>query len=208
MTTDQFDDEIIYCAVHTDRETSLRCNRCERYMCAQCAVNTPVGYRCRECVRQVEDRFYNAEQLDTLKAFAVAAGVALICGVVLGWLGRLALFVAIVLGFPAGALISQWVVNAVNNRKGRNNWQFAVGGVIVGVVLGAFIAGLFSYPSEFSTFYELYNDLSPGEQNRFAMTGGALPPTQIEYALEQVVSLGTIIFTGLAAYAVYLRIKS
>ena len=42
-------DEVTYCAVHPDRETGLRCNKCGRLMCAECAVPTPVGYRCREC---------------------------------------------------------------------------------------------------------------------------------------------------------------
>ena len=40
-------EETTYCAVHPDRETSLQCNRCGRYMCVECAVHTPVGYRCR-----------------------------------------------------------------------------------------------------------------------------------------------------------------
>jgi hypothetical protein len=34
-----------------DRETYLRCNRCERHICTSCAVLTPTGYRCKNCVR-------------------------------------------------------------------------------------------------------------------------------------------------------------
>ena len=33
--------EIHYCAVHNDRDTELRCNRCDRYMCIDCAKRTP-----------------------------------------------------------------------------------------------------------------------------------------------------------------------
>ena len=29
----------------------LRCNRCDKPICYDCAVRTPVGYRCKECVR-------------------------------------------------------------------------------------------------------------------------------------------------------------
>ncbi len=43
--------DIPTCANHPERETGLRCNRCGKPICSQCAVQTPVGYRCRECVR-------------------------------------------------------------------------------------------------------------------------------------------------------------
>ena len=43
--------EKMYCYNHPQRETVLRCNRCERPMCTSCAVLTPTGYRCKECVR-------------------------------------------------------------------------------------------------------------------------------------------------------------
>ena len=49
-------DGLTYCEVHPDRETSLRCNKCGRLMCTECAVLTPVGYRCRECVRGQQER--------------------------------------------------------------------------------------------------------------------------------------------------------
>ncbi len=36
------------CANHPNRETMLRCNRCEKPICIHCAVLTEVGYRCKE----------------------------------------------------------------------------------------------------------------------------------------------------------------
>ncbi len=45
-----------YCANHPGVETSLRCNKCGKPICAKCAVRTPTGYRCKECVRgQLKD---------------------------------------------------------------------------------------------------------------------------------------------------------
>ena len=35
-----------YCANHPGVETSLRCNKCGKPICAKCAVRTPTGYRC------------------------------------------------------------------------------------------------------------------------------------------------------------------
>ncbi len=47
----------LYCANHPHRETSLRCNRCEKAICPECAVLTPIGYRCQECVRAQQKTF-------------------------------------------------------------------------------------------------------------------------------------------------------
>jgi hypothetical protein len=35
------------------RETLLRCNRCDRPMCTECAVQHPVGLRCKECIKEL-----------------------------------------------------------------------------------------------------------------------------------------------------------
>src|SRR4030043_252957 len=51
---------VLTCANHPNRETSLRCKRCNKPICASCAVLTPVGYRCRECVRGQQATFDTA----------------------------------------------------------------------------------------------------------------------------------------------------
>ena len=76
MTEPTAHTDATFCAVHPDRETGLRCNRCGRLMCAECAVLTPVGYRCRECVRQQEDKFFNATQSDYVIITAICAALA------------------------------------------------------------------------------------------------------------------------------------
>ena len=42
----------------------LRCNRCERPICTECAVLTPTGYRCKECVRGQQKVFDTAKWFD------------------------------------------------------------------------------------------------------------------------------------------------
>ena len=62
------DENKLYCYVHPDRETLLRCNNCERPICTQCAVLTPTGYRCKECIRSQQKKFETAENSDLVIA--------------------------------------------------------------------------------------------------------------------------------------------
>lgn len=39
------------CYRHPDRETFLRCSRCDRSICTDCMITAPVGFHCPECVR-------------------------------------------------------------------------------------------------------------------------------------------------------------
>ena len=37
------------CTYHSNRETNLSCSRCDRPICTECVVHSPVGMRCPEC---------------------------------------------------------------------------------------------------------------------------------------------------------------
>jgi membrane associated rhomboid family serine protease len=57
------------CYRHPGRRTYLRCNRCERYICADCMRSAAVGHQCVECVqdgartiRQPRTRFGGRER--------------------------------------------------------------------------------------------------------------------------------------------------
>ena len=79
MTESMLDDAagapVMYCTNHPDTETLLRCNKCGKPICLKCAVLTEVGYRCKECIREQQNVFYNAMTGDNWIAFAVAASV-------------------------------------------------------------------------------------------------------------------------------------
>lgn len=129
--TDTEDEPKLYCTVHPNIETSLRCNRCGRPMCTKCAVRTPVGYRCRECVRQQQDTFFTAQMIDYIIAGAVALVMSFIAAAIISRLGWF-LF-AIFLSPAAGGMIGTVVWRLTGKRRGRYT-SWVVG---TAVVLGA-----------------------------------------------------------------------
>jgi membrane associated rhomboid family serine protease len=45
-------EEVPTCYRHPDRESWIRCTRCDRPICPDCRVDAPVGFHCAECVQQ------------------------------------------------------------------------------------------------------------------------------------------------------------
>ena len=126
----------IYCANHPGVETSLRCNKCGKPICAKCAIRTPTGYRCKECVRGQLKIFDTALWYDYVLGF-IAAGV-------LGFLASLlALLVSglsfigwilIIIGAPtAGVVIAEGVRLVIKKRRSRSLFIT----IAVAMVLGA-----------------------------------------------------------------------
>lgn len=110
--------ERLTCANHPDTPTSLRCNRCGKPICMRCMVRTPVGYRCRECVRGQQQIFETAVWTD----FVVAVVVALVLGAGTTWLllqVRSFIFIAILLAPVAGGLTAQIISSAIRRRRSR-----------------------------------------------------------------------------------------
>ncbi|MFD9428829.1 MULTISPECIES: rhomboid family intramembrane serine protease [unclassified Streptomyces] len=83
------------CYRHPDRETGIRCTRCDRPICTECMVNASVGFQCPDCVRQGSGTGHHpaANQPRTLAGGRVAADPRLVTKVLLGI--NLAVFVAV-----------------------------------------------------------------------------------------------------------------
>ncbi|MGC3001881.1 rhomboid family intramembrane serine protease [Streptomyces sp. G35A] len=83
------------CYRHQDRETGIRCTRCERPICPECMVNASVGFQCPECVRSGSGTGHapTASVPRTLAGGTVAADPRLLTKVLLGI--NLAVFVAV-----------------------------------------------------------------------------------------------------------------
>jgi hypothetical protein len=119
---------ILHCANHPDRETSLRCNRCEKPICTQCAVLTPTGYRCRECVRGQQKVFETATWIDYPIAVIIAVILAYVGSVIASFLSFFTIFVAPI----AGVVIAEAVRMATRRRRSRRLYLAAAAAVVLG----------------------------------------------------------------------------
>jgi MFS family permease len=142
----------LYCANHPETETLLRCNRCGKPICLKCAKLTDVGYRCKECIRGVQAAYFTAAPTDNLVAFAVAVGIVALAAPISGLLFRLVPFfffqiiLAFMLGSSAGGVLAQIIRASIGKRRGRYLRFWALGGIILGVLVGSFIGLLFGVP--------------------------------------------------------------
>lgn len=162
----------LFCANHPNRKTSLRCYTCGKPICTQCAIKTPVGYRCPECIREAEDVFFNARPLDYVVAFLVSLPLSLLAGYLVLRIGRglFFFFIILIAGGAVGNLIARLTFRAVGRRRGRYLPHLVAASVIIGVVawflpallsglgipLGALLMpGLYLFVATSSAFYQM-----------------------------------------------------
>jgi hypothetical protein len=131
------DSTVTYCYAHPTRETSLRCKRCERYMCASCSVRTPTGYVCRDCVKAHQKSFDTAEWYDYGLGFITAAilsGVAAFLVTLIGGIGFFGWFL-IAAGAPiAGTAIAESVRFVTRRHRSRPLFITIATGVVAGAL--------------------------------------------------------------------------
>jgi hypothetical protein len=123
--------EPMYCVNHPKVETYLRCNKCGQPICSRCAVQTPVGYRCRNCISTQQKVFY----ADFRPVhYLIAAAVALPLALVAGWLVPSLGWYANILGPLAGAGIAEAARWAIRRRRGQYIWLVVCGCIVVGAL--------------------------------------------------------------------------
>lgn len=131
------DDITTFCYRHPDTETSLRCNRCGKPICAKCAVRTPVGFRCPDCVREQQDKFYTGGDLDYVIAVAVALPLSLIAAAIFTFIiARIGFFswiISFIAAPAAGGVIAEAVRKAVSRRRSRHLSTVVAACLVLGV---------------------------------------------------------------------------
>jgi hypothetical protein len=129
--------ETLYCYIHPNRETALRCNNCNRPICAACAVRTPIGYRCRECVKGQQKAFDTSEWYDYLTGFIVAALVSTVASFLVTFIGGFGFFgwFLIAAGAPtAGVAIAESVRLVTRKRRSRPLFLTVAAAVVIGAL--------------------------------------------------------------------------
>ena len=127
----------LYCYVHPNRETSLRCNNCNRPICASCAVRTPTGYRCKECVRERQKTFDTSEWYDYILGFIVAGALSAVATFLVSLIGGIGFFgwIIIFAGAPtAGVMIAEGVRLVTRRRRSRSLFITVAAGVVLGAL--------------------------------------------------------------------------
>ena len=132
------DDGVLYCANHPSVQTVLRCNRCGKPICTRCAIQTPVGYRCRECVGQQQAVFYTGGSLDYIIGGMIALVLSGITSFLMTLLG--AWFFALILGPTIGIAIAEAVRFAVRRRRSRLLWMVVGLCIVLGAVPALLLA--------------------------------------------------------------------
>ena len=188
-------EEATYCAVHPDRETGLRCITCNRLMCVECAVRTPVGYRCRECVRGQQDKFYKAKTNDDLIVFGICVGLSAVAVAIVSQL-PFGIWIALIAGLPIGGGISEVALRATGRRRSRNSHTIAAAGAVIGGLIGAAVTPILTYNRLVSTLIEQ------------GAARDAIPPLSLDFIVQGMTSnIGTLLVIGIIAFAVYGRYR-
>lgn len=130
-------DDSLYCYRHPDRETWVRCGRCERPICTQCAMQGPVGSRCKQCGTLAFDPLTSF----TPRQFILGLATALVAGAIAGFIAsRIGIFSVLIAWF-AGGFIAEIVMRVTGYKRGPVMLGIVFGGIVVGTIAGA--AGAF-----------------------------------------------------------------
>jgi hypothetical protein len=130
-----------FCYRHPDRETWVRCGRCDRPICTRCAMQGPVGSRCKQCGTLAFDPLTSFTPLELIGGIAVALGAGLVAGYLSGRIG----FFSVIVAWFAGGLIADVVRRVTGYKRGPVMLAIVLGGIVAGSLLGAGLAFVVDY---------------------------------------------------------------
>ncbi|HEY3313286.1 MAG TPA: B-box zinc finger protein [Anaerolineales bacterium] len=127
----------LYCANHPGVETTLRCSRCEKPICSKCAIKSPVGYRCPECVRSQQKLFDTSEWIDYVLGGATAAilsGIASFLISLIGSIGFFGWFLVLAAAPTAGVVIAEGARYVIRRHRSRSLFITIAAAVAIGAI--------------------------------------------------------------------------
>jgi len=126
----------LYCANHPNVETTLRCNRCEKPICSKCAILTPTGYRCKECVRGQQKLFDTAQWYDYPITLVVVGLLSFLGSLLVTRIG----FFTILLAPAAGFVIAEATRLVTQRHRSKRLFQLAALAAVLGALPFVLIA--------------------------------------------------------------------
>lgn len=127
----------ITCANHPTVETVLRCKKCEKPICVQCAVRTPTGYQCKECIRGQQKTFETSKSYDYITGFiaaAVLSGIGSFIFTLIGFIGFFGFFIAFAAAPTIGVIIAESVRTVTGRRRSPSLYKAILAGIILGAI--------------------------------------------------------------------------
>jgi hypothetical protein len=126
------------CYRHPEIETGLRCNKCGKYICTKCAQRTPVGFRCPDCIREQENKYYTGGNMDYVIAAVIALPLSLVAAwvftFILGGFGFFTLIIAFFAAPFAAGIIAEAVRWGVGRRRSRYLRHVVAGCLVLATV--------------------------------------------------------------------------
>ena len=119
------------CSYHPNVQTGLRCSRCGKPICPQCAVRTPVGLRCPDCAGVRGLPTYRTPATDLARA--VGGGLMVVIAVAVLWRfgPQWGFYLSLLLGFGVVETMSY----LVRHKRGRDLQLIAMGIITFGLIL-------------------------------------------------------------------------
>jgi hypothetical protein len=121
-----------FCYRHPQRETYVRCGRCDRPICSSCAMQGPVGFRCRQCGKPARDPLTSL----TRRQGAFAGVTALAGGLLIGLIGAQLGWLSLIVAFFGGSFTAEGVRRVTGYKQGPWLMTLALGGIFAGVIGG------------------------------------------------------------------------
>jgi hypothetical protein len=133
----------MYCTNHPDRETLLRCAKCDQPICTECAIRHPVGLRCPDCARLRKAPTYDVSAPHYLRAFGAGLGASVICSLIVQIVSLS--FLYLFAGLIAGGVIAEVISRATSHKRGVG--LQIVGGVCVflGYLFGSLLVTTYRF---------------------------------------------------------------
>jgi hypothetical protein len=155
MTTDAVTADLsdqpppLYCYRHPDRETWVRCGRCDQPICTRCSMQGPVGLRCKTCGTPSRDALASLRPGQVAIGLAIAGGL----GAAVGYFSSQFGFFMIIIGFFAGTFVAEGLDRTIGIKRGPRILALAVAGILIGGLIGGGF-GLYGSWRDFQAFAE------------------------------------------------------